>query len=165
MQNGHTASASQVLLCTRGAHVLGAAAIDHFHALGAEQLRLYGGIHGGHAAADHHHAAAHGHHTGIGRLAQRADEFHRIHHAAESLARYPELIRVGESQAQEYGVVFPPQSFKLLDAGELPAALERDAAHAQKPFDLALGVIRHRLVGGDAILVEAPGLGSGIVET
>src|SRR5579863_8135483 len=54
---------------------------------------------------------------------------------------------------------------QLFGAGESPAALQPDAAHAQEPFDLTLSVAAGSLVGGDSVLVEPAGLRSRIVES
>ncbi len=69
-----------------GAHLLRAAAIDHGHFVGAEQLALDRRVDGRVAAADHHHALADARIAAHLGLAQLFDEIDRVGHALEVLA-------------------------------------------------------------------------------
>ena len=63
-----------------------AAPIDDGHVLGAEQLGLHGDVDRGHAAADHHDAAADRQRRRVLGLPQRGDEVDRVLDALGVLA-------------------------------------------------------------------------------
>ena len=75
--------------------------------LGAEPLRLHGGVDRRHAAADHHDAAADRQLGEILGLPELGDEVDRVDRRSSSvvLAGKPELVDAGEADAEEHGVV------------------------------------------------------------
>ncbi len=85
-------------------------------------------------------------------------------HPDELIAPECRAVDVAEADAEEHGVM---QSRKLLErdvaAERLPVA-DRDTADLQQPVDLRLGKAVDRLVGGDAVLVEAADLGLRFVD-
>ena len=77
-------------------HVVDAAPIGDGDALGAEPLRLHGGVDRGHAAADHDDAPADRQFRQIGRLPEVGDIFDGVDDVGErALAVEPELVGSG----------------------------------------------------------------------
>ena len=75
-----------------------------------------------------------------------------------------ERIDAAEAQAEEHGVMPAAQRREIDVDAEPPARHDRDAADAEDEVDLGLGEIGRRLVGGDAVFVEAAELRPGVVE-
>ena len=91
-------------LVLAGAHLLRPAAIDDGHVLGAEALRLRGDVDRGHAAADHHDAAADRQRGEIVRLAQVGDVVDRVLDAGDLLAGEAERVDAGKADAEKHRV-------------------------------------------------------------
>ena len=119
MHDAHAARLRQLLLPEARLHLRLAAAIDDRHLLGAEQLRLHGGVDRRHAAADHHDAAADRQRREIVRLAQLGDPVDRVDGAARALAFRAERVHAGEAHAEEHRVEI------LAQVGEREIAAER----------------------------------------
>ena len=117
---------------------------------------MHRGVDRRHAAADHHDAAADRQRGKILGLPEAGDVVDGVDHVGEfGLPRQAELVGRAEARAEEDGVVVAPQVFELDVAAERLAALDLDAADRENEIDFPRGEIVDRLVGGDAIFVEA----------
>ena len=161
-EDGDAVGLGKLAFVTTGAHALRGAAIDDGDLLGAEPLRLGGDVDGGHAAADHDHAAADGQRGQILRLAEPGDVIDRILDAGHVLAGEAERIDAAEADGEEDGVEVLPELAEGELAAEHLAGLDVDAADPKDEFDLAGGEIFDGLVGGDAVFVEAADLRPGV---
>ena len=75
--------------------------------------------------------------------------------ASSRLARQSELVGRTEADAEEHRVVIAAQLLERHVAAERDAVLHRDPAGRQDEGDFARGEVVGRLVGGDAVFVEA----------
>ena len=148
----------EVLLVAARLHLGRAAAVDDGDLLGAQKLGLHGDVDGGHAAADDDDAAPDGERARVRRLAQLGDEIHRVEDTVEILALETEAVGPGHAEAEEDGVIVPPELVEGDVGPEPDPVFHRDATDREDEIDLAPGEIVHRLVGGDAVFVEAAGL-------
>src|SRR5690606_24891101 len=119
----------------------------------------YGDVDGGHAAADDDDAAADRQRAEVGGLAQIGDVLDGSVDAGGVLALGAQRVDAGEPHAEEHGAVGGGELGEEDVAAERPAVLDRDATDRGDIVDLGLGEIVRRLVGGNAVLVEAAGLG------
>ncbi|ENN89851.1 hypothetical protein RHSP_80435 [Rhizobium freirei PRF 81] len=155
----------QILLELGGVHVLLAAAIADRHLFGAEQLGLHGRVDRGHAAAENDDAAADGDVGLAAGLAQLGDVGDSIGDAIEVLAFGAQRVDAGKAEAEEDGVILRRQIGKAEIAAERLAVLDLDAADGEHVVDFLLGEVVDRLVGGDAVFVQAAGLFAGIEDS
>src|SRR5689334_12844133 len=95
----------KILLEFRGVHVLLAAAITDRHLFGAEELRLHGGVDGGHASAENDDAAADGNVALVCGLAQACDEVDGIIDAGQVFAFDTKRINTSKADTEEDGVI------------------------------------------------------------
>ena len=92
------------------------------------------------------------------RLAELGDVVDGVVDAGAASPRHAERVDAGEAEAEEHRVEVAAQLGEREVAAERLAGLDRDAADRQDEIDLALGEVVDRLVGGDAVFVEAADL-------
>ena len=158
--NGHAVRLRPLLLHGRCRHGLGAPAVDDGHFFRAQLARLHGGVHRRHAAANHHHAAAHGQGGEVGALAQLGNEVHRIAQAGGCGLGHAQRVHALQAQSQEHSVVRVQQAVERDIAAQLLAGTHLDAADGQQPFHFLLREVVGGLVAGQAIFIEAAELGA-----
>ena len=75
-----------------------------------------------------------------------------------------EALAGGQADAEEHRVVLVVQGAERQVVAETLAVAQFDTADLQEEFHFAPGEVVHQLVAGDAVLVEAAGLGAGLEE-
>ena len=141
-----------------GLHRRLVAAIGDGDILGPEQPGLHRDIDGGHAAADHHHPAPDGQRLA---LAEPGDEADRIRDAGKISPLDPHRIDRAKTKPEEDRIEFGRKRVELDTGAQRQTVLHLDPADAEDVIHLALGDIIDRLIGGDAIFIEAARLGPG----
>ena len=117
---------------------------------------MHGGVDRRHAAADHHDPPADRQRGKILGLPESGDVVDGVDHVLKfGLPRQAELVGRAEAHAEEDRVVVAPQVLKLHVAAERLAAPNLDAPDRENEIDLPGGEIVDRLIGGDAVFVEA----------
>ncbi len=141
-----------------------AAPVAHRHLFGAEKLGLNGGIHRRHAAADDDDAAADRNISLRFRLTEVGDELHSIDHAEFVRAFDGERIDATETDTKENGIVLGLKVCQREVPAQHLAVQHIDATDGEDVIRFLLGDIVRRLVGGDAIFVEAAGLFAMVID-
>ena len=137
-------------------HVILAAPIDDRDVLRAELLRLHGDVDRRHAAADDDDPPPDRQRGLVLRLTQGRDIVDRVGDVFElALARQAELVGRPEPHGEKHGVVVASELVELDVLAEGDAVLRLDAADRQDEGGLLGGEVVDRLVGGDAVFVEA----------
>ena len=116
-------------------------------------------VHRRHPAADHNHIPANRHGTVVLRLPQVGDEIHRIAHACLILTRRTQGIYPRQPHAKKHRVIRLLQIAQHHIAPQSLAMFDPYPTDFQQPIHLGLGKILHRLVGCDAVFVQATRLG------
>ena len=155
MANLDAVHRGEFLLVRRRAHVVGAAAIDQRHFLGAEPLGLHRDVDGGVAAADHHDAPPDRQRAKSVGAAQLRDVIDRVRHARQSFALAFQRPDACKPHAEEHRVIIAAQLREGNFAAQRVAGLGRDAADAENEIDLVAREMLGHLVFGDAVFVEA----------
>ncbi len=157
MADHHALGGGEVLLEGRGIHVLLAAAVADRHLFRAEEPGLNGRVDGRHAAADDDDAPADRDGGLVRRLPQFRNEIDGVDDARKVFAFRAERVDAGKAHAEEDGVEIGSEVGEGEVAAELQAVLHLDAADREHVVDFVLREIVDRLVGGDAVFVEAAG--------
>ncbi len=164
MADGHATGPGDILLVAARLHLLLAAAIDDRHLLRAQQLRLHRRVDRRHAAADDDDAPADRQAGQIGGLPQFGDPANRVGAAGDFLLFKAERVDAGKAEPEKDGVIAGDEAGKLNVAAQHRAIFHRDAADRQDEIDFPLRKIIKRLVGGDAIFVEAARLVARLID-
>ena len=123
---------------------------------------MHSRINRGHAAADHHHIAPHGQAGQIIGLAQIGDEIDGIQNTRTILARSAQRVDAAQTHAKKHRVIIGAKPVKRQIAPKRTARMQRDAADLHQPIKLRPGKAIRRLIGRDAIFIQAAPLGSRI---
>ncbi|SVJ68944.1 Uncharacterised protein [Klebsiella pneumoniae] len=163
-QQAHLAGLGDLLLVAGGAHFLEATAVDQVDVAGAEPAHLHRHVDGGVAGADDDATVGDGQVEQVVALPQLADVVGGGEQAGGVLVFQAEALAGGQADAEEHRVVLVVQGAERQVVAETLAVAQFDTADLQEEFHFAPGEVVHQLVAGDAVLVEAAGLGAGLEE-
>lgn len=158
----HLVGLGNVLLVAGGAHVGIATAVHEVDVAGAQAAHLHGHVDGGVAGTDHQAAVGQGQLAQVIGLAQFADVCGGGEQAGGFFIRQAQLAHGIQAEAKEYRVVLVAQLAQAEVVAQALAMANFDATDAQQEFHFTLRIVVDQFVAGDAVLVEAASLVTGL---
>jgi len=131
---------------------------------GAQKLGLHGGVNGGHAAANDHHVAAHGHCAEILGLTQICDERDGILDAVSLRTGGAQGVHAAQTDAKKHSIKFVLQAVDIQIAAQGLPGFEGNATDLHQPIHLARSKVIGGFIGGNAELVQPARFGGRIIK-
>ncbi|MNJ44476.1 hypothetical protein D3C77_395300 [compost metagenome] len=161
-EQAHLVLFGNVLFVFGGSHVLDAAAVHQVDVARAQAGHLHGHVDSGVAGTEHDAAVGQGQGAEVVGLAQFPDVVGGGHHAWGTFVGQAQLAAGIQSKAEEHRIELLLQFGQAEVLAQHLIVTDLDTTDLQYEIHLALGEVVDHLVLGNAVLVQASGLGPGL---